>query len=271
MRGDFHMHTIFSDGKNTAEEMVLKAIELGFKEVGISDHAFTPPYDWSIKKDGQREYIAELKRLKEKYASRIAIFIGTEVDCFSVFDPDLYDYIIGSVHFIKTPKGYYAVDDRPEITMQCIDEVFGGNTDDYAEAYFEEVSKIFIKTGANIIGHFDLLTKFERRGVSFDKSGAYDAAAKEAVRTLAGKAAFEINTGAMSRGYTLEPYPSSRILSYIKEYGGEVAISSDAHSCSAIAHRFDLAKKVMADAGFSRAGFTDRAGKYHLQLLGKDQ
>ena len=67
MRGDFHMHTIFSDGENTAEEMVLKAIELGFKEVGISDHAFTPPYDWSIKKDGQREYIAELKRLKEKY------------------------------------------------------------------------------------------------------------------------------------------------------------------------------------------------------------
>ena len=73
------MHTVFSDGKNTAEEMVLKAIELGFKEVGISDHAFTPPYDWSIKKDGQREYIAELKRLKEKYASRIAIFIGNRL------------------------------------------------------------------------------------------------------------------------------------------------------------------------------------------------
>lgn len=265
MTGDYHMHTLFSDGKNTAEEMVLKAIELGLKEIGISDHACTPPFGGCIKNGGEREYVAELKTLKEKYANQIAIFIGTEVDCFSEYNPELYDYVIGSVHFLKTPKGYYAVDYQPEKIKQCIDEVFGGNADGYAQAYFEEVSKIYQKTGANIIGHFDLLTKFEKFGVTFNKDGIYATAAKEAVKLLAGKATFEINTGAMSRGYKLAPYPDNQILAYIKECGGEVVLSSDAHSCAAIAHRFDFAEKVMAEAGFLKAGFTDKAGNYHLQ------
>ena len=36
---DLHMHTIWSDGTNTAEEMVQEAIRKGLETVGISDHS----------------------------------------------------------------------------------------------------------------------------------------------------------------------------------------------------------------------------------------
>ena len=40
---DLHMHTVFSDGKNTAEEMVQEAISRGLETVGISDHSSGDP------------------------------------------------------------------------------------------------------------------------------------------------------------------------------------------------------------------------------------
>ena len=40
---DLHMHTVFSDGKNTPEEMVQEAIRRGLDTVGISDHSHLDP------------------------------------------------------------------------------------------------------------------------------------------------------------------------------------------------------------------------------------
>ena len=39
---DFHLHTTFSDGKHTPEEMIRAALDMGMKRIGISDHAPTP-------------------------------------------------------------------------------------------------------------------------------------------------------------------------------------------------------------------------------------
>ena len=56
---DYHVHTTFSDGENTPEEMVLAAIKKGLKEIGISDHSYTC-FDESYCM--QREKIVEYKR-----------------------------------------------------------------------------------------------------------------------------------------------------------------------------------------------------------------
>ena len=40
MKCDLHVHTTFSDGENTPEEMVLSAISLGLDTIGFSDHAY---------------------------------------------------------------------------------------------------------------------------------------------------------------------------------------------------------------------------------------
>ena len=39
---NYHTHTTFCDGQNTAEEVVLSAIDKGFSSIGFSGHGTTP-------------------------------------------------------------------------------------------------------------------------------------------------------------------------------------------------------------------------------------
>ena len=65
---------------------------------------------------------------------------------------------------------------------------------------------------------------------------AWQQAADELLKT--GKP-FEVNTGAISRGYRTTPYPAKEIRDYIREHGGKLIMSSDAHAKENIAFRFD--------------------------------
>ena len=70
---------------------------------------------------------------------------------------------------------------------------------------------------------------------------AYRRAADALVKT--GKI-FEINTGAMSRGYRTQPYPSKQIYNYLKSLGARFILSSDAHNAENIAYKFDEFEKI---------------------------
>ena len=81
IKSNYHTHTVFSDGKNTPEEMIEAAINLGFEKLGFSDHAYTDFYGgWSVPKDRLEEYVTTLRRLQEKYADRIKIYVGLELE-----------------------------------------------------------------------------------------------------------------------------------------------------------------------------------------------
>ncbi len=64
---DYHVHTSFSDGTATPEEVVLEAVSRGLEEIGFSDHSYTP-FDGSycIQKEDVPKYTAEIRRLQEK-------------------------------------------------------------------------------------------------------------------------------------------------------------------------------------------------------------
>lgn len=266
IKSDFHVHTLFSDGSDTPETIVKAAIKLGLGEIGFSDHAFVSFDDCRIEKEDRKRYIDEIARLKEKYAGSIGVLCGIEMDYFSEDDVSDYDYVIGSVHYLKVNGKIYGVDHSPEMTRLCIDEAFKGDTAAFAEAYYEQVSKIRETTGADIVGHFDVITKFEKRGINLDTGERYARAAKTALDSLLPHCAFEISTGAMTRGYRDTPYPSDEILAYIRENGGRVVVSSDAHASENIAGKFEVAEKKLSDFGFSACGFTDKNGVYHSQL-----
>ena len=69
---NFHTHTTFCDGKNSAEEMVISAIEKGFCALGFSGHSYeTYSPDFCMTIDGTEAYKKEVLRLKYKYADKI--------------------------------------------------------------------------------------------------------------------------------------------------------------------------------------------------------
>ena len=248
LKTDLHMHTTWCDGKNSPEEMVLAAIEKGMECIGFSGHSFVecdPECGMSAEKASC--YRQDIKRLKEKYKNHIRIFCGTEQDYCSETDTACYDYVIGSVHYIGTEGQLFAIDDTPDILRKGVERFFDNNFYKAAENYFETVSDIVRKTGADIIGHFDLISKFNEKEHLFDEQHPqYIAAWKKAIDKLlpAGKL-FEINTGAVSRGWRSKVYPSPEMAAYIKKKGGSFILSSDSHSKETIGYGFEKAAGLL--------------------------
>lgn len=269
---DLHMHTSYCDGKSSAEDMIKAAIEAGLDTVGISGHSYTAfdeSYCMSI--EGTARYIAEINELKKKYAGRIRVLLGTELDYFARIDLSPYDYYIGSCHYIFAGGEYIDVDYSAERLIEGADRHFGGDVIEVAARYYEQVGGIVSKTGCDIIGHFDLVTKFNE---SYEGKGGrplidtedprYIRAWKSAVDRIfedtrairsgdkakpcrletlglieAGdRPVFEINTGAIAKGYRSSPYPAEDQIEYISSKGGILILDSDSHSAETVAFGF---------------------------------
>ncbi len=239
---DLHTHTVFSDGADTPRRMVLAAISKGLAHIGISDHSYTFfDESYCMKKETVRSYKDTINFLKDEFAAEITVSCGIEQDMWSEEPTDEYDYIIGSVHYLKIEDAYIPVDEGADVLRSAADVFFDGDIYALAGEYFEEVSTVAEKTNCDIIGHFDLITKFNENGKLFDTS---DPRYVSAWRSAADKLLkycipFEINTGAISRGYRSAPYPSGEIAGYLKEHGGKLILSSDAHKAADIAFGFD--------------------------------
>ena len=239
---DLHMHTTFSDGKNTPEEMIEAAIALGLETVGISDHSNPARDGYGIPPEKFSSYQQELERLKQVYGGRIRVLCGLERDYYAEEQLSGFDYIIGSVHSVRAPGGQFlCVDWTPEHLKSGVEQYYAGDWYALAEDYFTLEKDVIRQTNCDIIGHFDLITKFNEQHHYFDTSHpryrqAWQSAVDELLKT--GKP-FEVNTGAISRGYRTEPYPSAEIRQYIKAHGGTLILSSDAHAKENIAFQFD--------------------------------
>ncbi len=238
---DFHTHTTFSDGRNTPEEMVQKAIELKMESIGFSDHGYTFfDESYCIQKNNIENYIKTIADLKKKYDGKIKIYCGIEQDIFSSENTEKYDYVIGSVHYVKVGDNYITVDESIDSFKAAVNKYFGGDTIIFAEEYFKTVADVIEKTNADIIGHFDLISKFNGNNLFNEKDERYTAAWKSAAdKLLKYNKPFEINTGAISRGYKSFPYPSNDMINYIKQNGGKFILSSDAHSTDGLCFGFD--------------------------------
>ena len=186
---NLHTHTRYCDGINTPEEMVEGAILLGFTSIGFSGHAPMPSIanDFAMTQEGRDAYLSHLRRLKELYRDKIAIFIGTELDRYSEEDLSLYDYTIGSTHYVKTPEGFHPVDLSYDDVLAAIHTSFGGDPISYARAYYETELDFARKVPYDIVGHFDLLTKYEEASDGFFGacSETYRAVAREALHAIA--------------------------------------------------------------------------------------
>ena len=238
---DLHVHTTFDHGNHSPEEMVKKALELKMDCIGLTVHAHDLSDEgWTASPERMKNFLVEVNRLKEKYGPKIWILSGVEMDYYSDVTSEGFDYAIGSVHWLEYDGKLYPVDQSPETLREVAERFENGDLIRVAEKYYDTVSKVLKKTHAEIIGHFDLITKFNEDGKLFDlRDPRYKAAwQKAADRLLKAGKPFEINTGAMSRGYRLTPYPSKEIRDYLHEKGGKLLISSDAHDRENLMHCF---------------------------------
>ena len=291
---NLHTHSTFSDGKNTAEEHVLAAIEKGFSVLGFSEHSLHPldpafysavDSNWHMLPDKFSEYVATIRALKEQYADRITILLGFEADYF--YSPDIGlaapdkkayaeyspDYLIGSVHFINTPKGFFTVDNKTEEVQKALNNFYtdtAGNIDGKKVVcdYFEAERQMLKSGKFEIMGHPDLIRLRNGALKFFDENESWY---KEQLMLTAKAAAqagviAEINTGAIARGLMNDVYPSEQFLDYLYQQGVPVCINSDAHKCEFLDASFDYAAVKAQRAGYKELTYPVGNSLIHIDL-----
>lgn len=230
---DLHVHSTFSDGSDEPEDIVRTAIDLGLSCIGFSDHSYLKEAEeWCMREDSIPLYRKTISQIKEKYRDKIKVLCGIEQDFHSSQRPVGFDYVIGSVHFIEHEGNLAPVDESPSILSEIADTWFDGDFYALCNQYYQEVSMVIQKTGADIIGHLDLITKFNEQNRMFSESEPrYILSSQTATSALLpSKKPFEINFGAISRGYRTSPYPTFALQRYIAEHGGTFILSSDSHA-----------------------------------------
>ena len=266
-----HVHTTLCDGSDTPEAMAAAALAAGVRHLGFSCHSHTPIPDdeGAVLPADMTAYRAAVLRLRERYAGRMEILLGLEWDSQSDVSPAGFDYWIGSVHNLRDPRtgAFHCVDFSRERLAACRDGMFGGDMLALAEGYFAEAARVAARK-PTILGHFDLITKFNAGNALFDEAAPrYRAAALGALRAADPAASLlEINTGAIARGYRDTPYPAQFLLRAWRAMGGRVILTADAHSAAHLLYGYGGAARWARAAGFDRAVALTLSGPVEYDL-----
>jgi DNA polymerase (family 10) len=104
LRGDLHMHTKLSDGRNTIEQMALAARDRGLEYIAITDHSATHGFGDDVSPDQLMEQIEAVREVNARVEG-IEVLVGTETNILPDGSPDYddellaqLDWVIGSVH-----------------------------------------------------------------------------------------------------------------------------------------------------------------------------
>ena len=267
MKCNFHTHTSYCDGKDTPEEIVIEAIKRGFTDIGFSGHSYNEPdKDFAMTAEDAAAYRKDVRAVAEKYKGKIRILCGIEQDYFSSEPTDDYDYIIGSVHCIQINGKLFSVDESAENFKSTLDTYYDGDYEAMCADYFALEEDVLNKTRADIIGHLDLITKFNEI-LKIKETPEYFSLAKKAVDALVPYGnPFEINSGAIARGYRTAPYPSLQILKMIYEKGGDIMITSDCHDKNFLDCAFDKSAALAREAGFERQVVLTQSGFDYIKI-----
>jgi len=243
-RTDYHIHTLFSDGKADPEEYIAAASVAGINEIGFSEHLnlFSSNQEWCMDPGRIREYIRHIKGLM-KINKKTEIRIGLEVDFFTGGEKEIYDfvspydldYVIGSVHYF----GETTVDSSEDFYRER-------DIDDLYTSYFELLYEAVESGLFDIIGHADLLRIYNFKP-SYDPEFLYRELASRMSRH---DVAYEINTNGRNR-ILGDFYPDRRFLHLFRQKNVPVCVNSDAHFPERVGQYFDEAYRLLKDAGYT--------------------
>ncbi len=257
---NYHSHCIFCDGRADMESFVRFALSQGFTSYGFSSHAPLPwPTAWTMEWDMMDDYLAEFHRLKAKYADRIELYIGLEIDYLNeASNPSIdrfrslpLDYRIGSVHMLYDDRGEVVdIDCSPSTFRRIVDTHFGGDLERVVRLYYARLTRMLHLGGFDIVGHADKMhynASCYRPGL-LDEPW-YDTLVREYFSLIADLGYMvEVNTKSYLDTGTF--FPNARYFSFLHDLGIRVLVNSDAHYPERINNGRIEALQALKQAGY---------------------
>lgn len=245
---DYHMHTpLCGHAAGQPAEYCQTAICIGLKEIGFSDHApmVTGPMPGiTMDREQLPQYHAMIKEAHEQFKDRLCVKVALEADYIPGYEEKIqemlkaypYDYVIGSVHFIKD-WGFDNPDQRDLWDQSDVNQVY--------QDYYDLLRKSAQTGFYNIIGHCDLVKKFGHRPTK-DMTQEVRKTAKVFQQT---GVAIEINTSGQHKPIG-EMYPSLENLKIYCQTGVPLTFGSDAHHPDHVGRDFKEAVELAKAAGY---------------------
>jgi DNA polymerase (family 10) len=195
IRGEIHIHTVETDGRNTIEEMAMAARERGYEYIAITDHTKNLAFANGLDDKRAVEHIQRIRKANEQLEG-IRIFAGAEVDILADGELDLSDSVL----------------EQMDVVVASVHSAFNQDPSQMTDRLLKAMSN----KNAMIIGHPTGRILLRRDAYQFDIEKVLDFAAKE-------KVAMELNA-----------YPdrldlNDRHLRMARERGVKIVINTDAH------------------------------------------
>ena len=203
LRGDVHMHTVETDGRNTIEEMAEAAQARGYEYMAITDHSKNLAFANGLTDERALAHIARIraveKAMKEKTGKGIRIFAGIEVDILADGSLDLSDSVLEQMDIVIASVHSLFNQDRATMTERLLKAISNPHT--------------------SLLGHPTGRQLLRREPYPFD----FDAVLKAAAQN---KVAMELNS-----------YPERLDLNDVhlrqaKQLGVKIVINTDSHHTS---------------------------------------
>lgn len=259
---NYHTHCHFCDGKGSAEEVLEKAKQLGYQALGFSSHAPLPfANDYSMQQQDLTRYIKTINALKNQ--QQIEVYLGLEIDYLQDYIQPAdskwrelgLDYVIGSVHallFSAEKNDMLSVDGLDDDVDYLLYDVYQNNSRKLVEDYYQKVTDLCRSGGFDILGHYDLVKKHNRRLNFFDESASWyrDVAISSLDSVAKSGVIMEVNFGGMLRGATDDVYPPLWLLKEAFQRHIPVQINADAHAPHHLGVHQEYCRDLLLQAGY---------------------
>lgn len=196
LQGVLHVHTTFSDGRNSLEDMVASCQQLGYSYIGITDHSQTAAYAGGLRPHTVHEQHQHIDQLNQQVAP-FKIFKGIESDILPDGSLDYPDEILAQFDFI----------------IASIHSGFNMSQVEATERLIKAISNPF----TTILGHSTGRLLLKRKGYPIDHQAVIDACAAYGV-------VIEMNANPLRLDMDWRWVP------YAIEKGVKLSINPDAHS-----------------------------------------
>ena len=203
LRGDVHMHTVETDGRNTIEEMAEAARDRGYQYMAITDHSKNLAFANGLTDERALQHIERIRAADKTFSADknkpIRIFAGVEVDILADGTLDLSDSVLEQMDIVIASVHSHFNQDRATMTERLLKAIANPNT--------------------SILGHPTGRQLLRRDAYPFDVDAVLSAAAQH-------KVAMELNS-----------YPDRLDLCDVhlrmaKQHGVKIVVNTDSHHTS---------------------------------------
>ncbi len=281
MKKDGHTHTEFCPhgSREDVELMIQRAIQLGFTDYSITEHAPLPPefradYEGSVSGFDEAAiamtdvdaYLKKAHAMQAKYRDQIHITVGFEVDYLPTqvawtrdflneYGPQTDENIL-SVHFMRgTHNHFWCVDNELDEFETGLLPLAEKDLQNLYAAYFNTLRGALLADLGDFapkrVGHLTLIKKFQdyfHLPQTFDNANIHRIGDLLTLMKTQGRA-LDLNVAGLFKPYCNETYPTMPIVWMARARKLPIVYGSDAHSVAEVGHAYHMAAGMMYHQG----------------------